>query len=419
MKIAPIALLLTALAAATATAQVNAGDVITAKDADRVKDLVSPGVHWLVRRGMSMKIIGFQPTDDPPAFKAATEKYAGQTKLLANGHIDESTYVAGRPFPVIDANDPQAAVKIMYNYERSRYATDDLVTKLMDAETGVIAAKGAQQQFAIERHFVIGTLRLLKYIGRTEHPPIPALPNPDGFLIKAGQYPILEPFDLKGVGGVVYRYLDPAKVEETWMYMPTLRRVKRISTAQRSSALYGQDVDIDSYGGFAGQIPSFDWKLLGVKPMLAAGHAENLPPVPCKDDGGVTFCDAWEVVPRVYAVQGVSKAAGYAYSKRIIYIDADTSYVAYTDLYDHGGELWRVAVNYGRYSKKPNPRAKLEYPFPRGYLPGFVMADIQLSHATRAALPGIGFPDEAGWYVNQGDTDDNWFSLPALIAAGR
>src|SRR5882762_6913887 len=31
----------------------------------------------------------------------------------------------------------------------------------------------------------------------------------------------------------------------------------------------------------------------------------------------------------------------------------------------------------------------LQYPPPRGYLPGFVMADIQLSHATRAALPGI------------------------------
>jgi hypothetical protein len=419
MHRARLAIFLAVLAAPPAAAQVKPGDVITAKDADRVKDLVSPGVEWLVRRGMTMKIVEFQKTDDPPAFKAATEKYAGQTKLRADGWIDESTYVAGRPFPVIDPNDPHAAIKVMYNYERSRYATDDLLTKMLDAETGAIVDKGGKPSFRIERHFVIEALRLLKYIGRTENPPIPALPNPQGFLIKAGQYPILEPFDLKGVGGLVYRFLDPTKLEETWMYMPSLRRVKKISTAQRSSSLYGQDVDIDSYGGFAGQIPSFAWKLLGEKPMLAAGHAENLPPVPCTEDGGVTFCDTWEVVPRVYAIEGVSKAGGYAYSKRIIFIDADTSYVAYTDLYDHGGELWRVAVNYGRYSTKPNPRATLTYPFPRGYLPGFVMADIQLAHATRAALPGIGFPDEAGWYVNQGDTDDKWFSLPALIAGGR
>jgi len=405
--------------AAPAFAQPKPGERITGADADRIKDLVSPGVAWLVRHGMAMKIIAFQKTEDPPAFQVATEKYAGQTKLRDDGLIDESTYVAGRPFPVIDPNDPRAAIKIMYNYERSRYATDDLTTKFLDAETGTIDSKSAQQQFSIERHFVIGALRLLKYVGRTEHPPIPALPNPHGFLIKAGQYPILEPFDLKGVGGLVYRYLDPAKLEETWMYMPSLRRVKRISTAQRSTALYGQDVDVDSYGGFAGQIPSFEWKLLGEKPMLAAGHCENLPPVPCKGDGGVTFCDSWEIVPRIYAVEGRSRAAGYAYSKRILFIDAESSYVAYTDLYDAAGELWRVAVNYGRYSTKPNPRAVLAYPFPRGYLPGFAMVDIQLSHATRAALPGIGFPDEAGWYVNQGDTDEGWFAMSALIAGGR
>jgi len=407
------------LATDTAAADVKPGDVITAKEADQVKELVSPGVEWLVRRGMTMTIAAFQKTEDPPAFKAATEKYSGQTKLREDGLIDEATYVAGRPFPMIDPNDPRAAIKIMYNYERSRYATDDLTSKFLDAETGAIDDKGAKHGFTIERHFVIGAIRLLKYIGRTEHPPIPALPNPDSFLIKAGQYPILEPFDLKGVGGVVYRYLDPTKVEETWMYMPSLRRVKRISTAQRSTALYGQDVDVDSYGGFAGQIPSFDWKLLGVKPMLAAGHCANLPPVPCKDDGGVAFCDSWEIVPRLYTIEGRSKAAGYAYSKRLIFIDAETSYIAYTDLYDQAGELWRVALNYGRYSTKPNPRAAFEYPFPRGYLPGFVMADIQLSHATRAALPGIGFPDEPGWYVNQGDTDDRWFSISALIAGGR
>jgi len=240
-----LAILLAALVAvATARAEVKPGEVITAKDADRVKDLVSPGVEWLVRRGMAMKIIAFQKTDDPPAFQAATEKYAGQTKLGADGRIDESTYVAGRPFPAIDPNDPMAAVKIMYNYERSRYATDDLLTKMLDAETGAIVEKNGKQQFSIERHFVIDSLRLLKYIGRTEHPPIPALPDPQGFLIKAGQYPLLEPFDLKGAGGVVYRFLDPSKLEETWMHMPSLRRVKKISTAQHSSALYGQDVDI-------------------------------------------------------------------------------------------------------------------------------------------------------------------------------
>ena len=415
-------LFLSVLAAVPAAAQVNPGETITPKDADRVKDLVSPGVHWLVTRGMHMKIVPHEKSDDPPAYKEATEKYSAQVKLTPDGVLDESTYVAGRPFPIIDPNDPMAAVKIMYNFERTRYFTDDLAALYFDAETGSISRSGNQQTYRIERHFVLEALRVLKYVGRTEQPPIPAMPNPGGFFAKAGQYPVIEPFDLKGVGGVGYRYLDPQKHDDTYIYLPSLRRVRRLSTAQRSDALFGQDVDVDSYGGYAGQIPWFSWKLLGVKPMLASGSGERLPPEPCKEDGGVTFCENWELLPKVYVVEGVSRLSGYAYSKRMIFLDAETGFISYTDVYDHGGQLWKVAINHGRYSKRPNPNVAFEYPFPRNFLYGFVMVDIQLEHGTRAALPGMGFPNEAGWYINQGEKTgigEDWFTVAALIKAGR
>ena len=35
-------------------------------------------------------------------------------------------YVAGLPFPLVDANDPQAATKIMWNFAFGRSSTDDL-----------------------------------------------------------------------------------------------------------------------------------------------------------------------------------------------------------------------------------------------------------------------------------------------------
>ena len=411
-----------ALSAATAPAQVNPGEVIRKQDADRVKSLVSPGVHWLVSRGMEMTILPHEFAPDPPAYREATEKYSGQVKLAPDGVLDESTYVAGRPFPIIDVNDPQAAIKIMYNFERTRYFTDDLTAKLFDAETGAIQQKGAGQQYSIERHFVLDGLRILKYIGRTEKEPIPTLPNPQKILAKAGQFPVLEPFDLKGVGGLSYRYLDPHKYDDTWIYLPSLRRVRRLSTAQRSDALFGQDVDLDSYGGYAGQIPWVSWKLLGTQPALASGHGAHLPPKPCTADGGVTFCENWELLPKVYVIEGVSRLSGYAYSKRILYVDAETFFITYTDMYDHGGQLWKVAIPHGRFDKKPNPNASLEYPFARDFLHGFVMVDIQLEHGTRAAIPGMGFPDEPGWFINRGaemGVGEDWFTVAALIAAGR
>jgi hypothetical protein len=395
------------------------GDMIGKNDTERIRDLVSPGVLWLVSRGMEMKIIPYEKTPDPPAYREATEKYSPQVKLSANGILDENTYIAGRPFPVIDENDPQAAIKIMYNFERGRYFTDDLAARFFDAETGAISQRGGKQAYDIERHFVLDNLRILKYTGRTENQPIPKMENPQGVLAKAGQFPVIEPFDLKGVGGLSYRYLDPAKHDDTWLYLPSLRRVRRLSSAQRSDALFGQDVDVDSYGGYAGQIPWFSWKLLGHKTMLGSGMGEHLPGVPCTADGGVTFCENWELVPKVWIVEGTPKMSGYAYSKRVLFLDASSGFIMYTDMYDHGGELWKVAVLHGRFSTKPNPRAAFEYKVPRDFLYGFVMVDMQLEHGTRASLPGMGFPEEPGWYVNQGVSDEDWFTIASLIEAGR
>jgi hypothetical protein len=400
---------------------VKPGDVITRANAEKVRDLVLPGVLRLVEQGMEMRIVEHTPLEDPPAYRVATEKFHAQVKLLPDGVLDEATYVAGRPFPIIDPNDPQAATKIMYNFERSPYFTDDLTSKLFDAETGGIYRRGDGAQFAIERHFVFDALRALRFVGRTENEPIPAMPNPERVLMKGGSYPILEPFDLKGVGGVTYRYLEPRKHDDTWLYLPSLRRVRRLSTAQRSDALFGQDVDLDSVGGFAGQIPWFDWKLLAVANGLGVGHGQHLPPKPCEADGGVTFCDDWEVGPG-YVVEGTPRLSGYAYSKRILFVSAETFYIVSTDLFDHRGELWKTAINFGRFDRKPNPRADLEYPFARTFLYGFVMVDLQLQHATRAAIPGMGFPDEPGWFVNQGSkmgVGEDWFTIAALIRAGR
>ena len=423
MRRVPLLLCLVVLSPALALAQVQPGEVITKKDVERVKELVSPGILWLVGRGMDMKVIAHERTEDPPAYKAATEKYSAQVKLKADGVLDEATYVAGRPFPIIDPNDAQAPIKIMYNFERTRYFTDDLTARLFDAETGAIEKlPNGGQNYTIERHFVIDALRILKYMGRTEAAPLPALPNPQGVLAKAGEFPVIEPFDLKGVGGLGYRYLDASKQDDTWIYLPSLRRVRRLSSAQRSDALFGQDVDVDSYGGYAGQIPWFNWKLLGSKAMLASGHNEHLPPVPCKGDGGVTFCDNWELLPKMWILEGTPKFAGYAYSKRIIFLDNETFFIPYTDVYDHGGQLWKVAINHGRYATKPNPNASLTYPFARDFLQGFVMVDMQLEHGTRAALPGMGFPQEPGWYINQGEkmgVGEDWFTVAALISAGK
>ena len=134
------------------------------------------------------------------------------------------------------------------------------------------------------------------------------LPNTEGVRAKPSLHPILEPFDLKGVGLTGIRYLDPDRQDDTWLYLPTLRRVRRLSSAQRSDALFGQDTDVDSYGGYAGQIPWFTWKFLGDKKILGTFHAEKFPVEYCPGGGDFVYCDNWEKRD-VWVVEGVAEAA--------------------------------------------------------------------------------------------------------------
>jgi len=208
------------------------------------------------------------------------------------------------------------------------------------------------------------------------------------------------------------------------LYLPTLRRVRRMSSAQRSDALFGQDIDVDSYGGYAGQIPWFEWKLLGEKPMLASLHGVRLPPEPCTKDGGMTFCESWEMRPSIYVIEGRPKLPNYAYSKRVIYVDKETSFIVYSDLYDKAGELWKVVMQSIRTSKRPNPNVDYEYAEPRMFIYAFSVIDMQLMHGTRAAIPGLAFQQDPGWYIDIGfdapqSAGEEWFTIGGLIAAGR
>ena len=410
--------------AAWAADEVAPGDVITKASVERVKDLVSPGVAWSVGNGMDMTIIPYEKIPLPPLYQQATEKYSGQAKLDERNFLQN--WVAGKPFPILDPKDPQVAPKIMYNFQNTHYFTDDLALHLSDADTGslYIDANG-NRKYDVERHFVADWIRILPYTGRLQYDPVPAITdNRDQTFRKSGLYPLIEPFDLKGVGGIAYRYLDPAKQDDTWLYLPFVRRVRRMSSAQRSDALFGQDIDVDSYGGYAGQIPWFDWKFLGEKPMLASLHGVRLPPEPCKKDGGLTFCESWEKRPGVYVIEGKPKVSNYAYSKRVIYVDKETSFIIYSDLYDNNGQLWKVVMQSIRTSKRPNPKVNYEYAEPRMFIYAFSVIDMQLMHGTRAAIPGIGFPDEAGWYIDVGfnkpqSVKEDWFTIAGLIAAGR
>jgi len=51
----------------------------------------------------------------------------------------------------------------------------------------------------------------------------------------------LEPADVRGTGYLGYEYDDDTREEESWLYMPALKKVKRLSASDKSDSFMGSD----------------------------------------------------------------------------------------------------------------------------------------------------------------------------------
>src|SRR5436853_3437006 len=105
-----------ALLGLAARAEVAPGDRITDQNIDKVKDLISPGMEWCIKRGFPMTIVEPRRIEWPKAYKEATEKYSGQVKLAPDG-LSVQNFVARQPFPTPAPQDPQLPLQVKWAYE--------------------------------------------------------------------------------------------------------------------------------------------------------------------------------------------------------------------------------------------------------------------------------------------------------------
>ncbi|HKF28493.1 MAG TPA: DUF1329 domain-containing protein, partial [Candidatus Binataceae bacterium] len=228
--------------ASPVAAEVKPGDFINSDNANKVKDLVSPGVLWRLQNGMTIRIVPTERIDWPPPYKEATEKYSPQVRLTPD-HRSLVGYVAGQPFPLMDPNDPDVATKIMWNYFFRPISTDDFDLRFFDAES-VYAGKG--KPYKSLWYYQTGHYSGYNEVGRTEVQPLPVDPDflHSGRYAMTGLYPQLAPQDGAGGGFLRYRYADPNRADDAWVYLPQSRRLRRLNDTLMSTT---QDAGPESY----------------------------------------------------------------------------------------------------------------------------------------------------------------------------
>jgi len=374
------------------------GTRVTSENVERYAAYLSPATRWLVGAGGigAIEVGEYRPASLPPPLIDATRQYACHVALKPEGL---EGYMAGLPFPVVGKDDPDAAAKLMWNHDVAG-AFDDLKVGAVVCWTGAIDSGQASGSLQIEETFRMEAFRQLRMVGRLMVAPRPLMvPNRDAAWEKTEIYPMIEPDYLKGTSISWVRYVDAKRMPDTWLYLPQLRRVRRLSAAQRSDALFGQDLDLDSLGGFAGPVSWTEWKYLGERTLLAPFHMAQTPVKWRTGAEGFLPQGRWEP-RRVWALEGVSSAPQYAYSKRVIYLDRETYRIVYTELYDTEGQLWKLVLNGFHFSNRPFPmdQCKADWVFP--YVAMEVAVDVQLNHATFCQLPGETPSTGSGWRVN-------------------
>lgn len=394
-----------------------AGTVVSAANMERWKHLLGPSIQWAVSRGATLPVIDPTPAPLEPFREAATKQYSSQVTLSPDKNSMRS-YVAGIPFPLVTDDDPDVAIKMMFNFE-SRLAVDDVAARNFSCDTGRIDPKLGLQT---ERHYVVDAFRRLFYVSRFHIDPKPTWPSPEGVRYREMLGALHEPFDLKGAGFTYIRYVNPLHHDDSWIYFPQFKRVRRLSTAQRSEGVFGQDVDLDSYAGYAGNPAWSNWTYLGKKTVLGVMHARNLPSKFQKSPADFFPEDVWE--PReVYVLLAVSRLGGYNFGQRVLYLDRESLFIPYTEIYDLNGALWKGLVQTWKFGRETIAGAKrAKYDYDQFFIPSLSMIDIQNNHVTRCQLPSPDEKGEEGWYFNVGPaegTTEEVFSVSHFIEAGR
>jgi uncharacterized protein DUF1329 len=385
-----------------------AGTTVGPEDADRVSDVLLPGVLAALRRGMRIEIVEPRPVRWRKAYMNATEQHAGQVRLGPDGALLD--YVAGLPFSSLDPSDPDLGTKIAWDHAFGPWRPDDLQMWGVEWQFGKAVAGKPFDVVSQERNDAEHS-RWLSVIGRTEVPPLPAFSeNVDGVLtmeVFGPTLPVLLTM-LRSGPMLTYRYLG-AREDDNWYYISMFRQTARIWPQTRYEAEGGVVADLNSTFGFNGPVLSYSWRALGERQMLAPLHARGYPSEWCPGAGDFAPCDVWE--PRsVYVIEGVPRRPYDIYGKRILAIDKQSWVVVASDLEDKEGHLWKSVINFWSY--RPDPRGGEQE---RGYLLSGTYLDVRDNEANRWRLPGTRPLAEA--VVFDSGFDKDRFTTAALTNA--
>jgi hypothetical protein len=335
------------------------GDKVTFNQVEKLKPFLPPEFwehrEYFFYERMEIEIGPAQRNyEGQPVYEKATQEHVGKAKIGKDHSLEG--YVAGRPFQNAEIkckSDPQAGAKIIWNFSK---AWNGQGAQAIWSYTYWDRGDQLPLYYKGDAKFVF-----LKHRVEAEY----AESEGDVFRNEKRQrvegIDVLEPYDAKGIKLLTYRYeasdysLDKGRNDDTWVYVPDLRRVRRLSTSQRSDSVQGTDFTLDDLRSFNGIPPQYEWTCLDERKIVAPMNTKQLA-YPYRDDYnfgpyGFSYAnDRWELRD-AWVVNMDPRDDDHPYSKKVLYIDKQTYEPLYSFAYDRRGDLWKILWHNKRYSE--------------------------------------------------------------------
>ena len=265
-----------------------------------------------------------------------TKKNEGKTKLDKNGYWIWETWEGGVPFP--KPSGPFKAMQIMYNLVKRYHWWEENMYHITYSLGYNKHLKLDQDNKWFARSLALARRRLMSPYGWF-----------DKLAMKQGESTIsllcwLAPRDAAGMVYFYKRYLDPRKPDSGMIYIPSMRRIRKMTSTDTQDPVGGQDTISDDYDAFRQKISPdhypYKYEVLEEREYLVVAPPEDGSEYVSSE--GLEFRNMKMERRPLYVLKLTQLDPNYVYKYRLIFIDKETFIPYHSENYDQRGRLYRT-----------------------------------------------------------------------------
>ena len=134
------------------------------------------------------------------------------------------------------------------------------------------------------------------------------------------------PLQVKGMGILSWTYLDPTREQDAWIWLPSLKKVRKISASQSDDSFLGSDFTVEDIS--TRRFEDETYKLV---------KEENFPGCTSEFKKTTYYKDE-----PCFVIEATPKRANWYYAKRLVWVDKKYGNNIYEEKYDSKGQKFQT-----------------------------------------------------------------------------